>query len=539
MLLEQDRAQSACVAEARASERRHRTLMAQSSQILWTSAVDGALTADSPSLRAFTGLCSGELHGRGLLATLHPQDWTGAQAAWATARETGQGFMIEQRIRRHDGVFRSFEVRFTPVSGEDGAVCAWIGTGTDVTDRALAEQGDDLGEERFQQTLDSAPIGMCIVGLDGLFIRVNPALGDLLGYTPEELLKLRFQDITHPDDLAIDLAHVGQMLRGEITGYRLKKRYWHRSGAEIHAILHVALVRDRRGEPVHFISQILDVPEQKRAEDALRASEERFRLLTTRLPISVFQVDAEGQITFLNERWYELLGCQPGDSIPDGWRTAIHPDDAARVAATWERHRQQPQELVMEYRLLTRGEEMRWVRTNVTPLRAQCGRVEAFLGVVIDIQDQKHVEELLRESLEQRAIIESQRLRLAELSTPLIPIREDIVVMPLIGTLDPERADQVLETLLTGISRGRVRVAILDVTGVLAVDEQVASGLLRAAQAARLLGTQLILSGIRAEVARTLVEIGADLSKIIVCGNLQAAIACAMNITRAGGSAAS
>jgi len=178
---------------------------------------------------------------------------------------------------------------------------------------------------------------------------------------------------------------------------------------------------------------------------------------------------------------------------------------------------------------------MRWARANVTPVRGSTGRVEAYLGVVMDVQDQKHVEELLRESLEQRAIIEAQRVRLAELSTPLIPIRDDIVVMPLIGTLDPERADQVLETLLAGISRARVRVAILDVTGVLTMDEQVASGLLRAAQAARLLGAQMILSGVRAEVARLLVQTGADLSKLIVCGNLQAAITHAMSIARAGG----
>ena len=533
-LLEQSGAQSARAAEARQSERRLRALMTQSSRILWIAAADGALTGDSPSLRAFTGLREGELHGRGLLQALHPRDWEGNQAAWTTAQETGQGFSIEQRIRRHDGVFRSFEVCFTPVPGEDGAVCEWIGEAIDVTDRALAEQDTGLGEERFQQTLDSAPIGMCIVGLDGLFIQVNRALGKLLGYTPEELVRLRFQDITHPDDLEIDLALLGRTISGEIPGYTLEKRYRHRDGAMIHAILHVALVRDRRGAPVHFISQILDVTEHKKAEGALRASEERFRLLTTRLPISVFQVDLQGQLKFVNERLYELLGLRPEDALPDSWRTAIHPDDIAPTEAVWGRHMHQPQELVLEYRLLLHGGELRWVRTHVTPLLGEGGRVEAYLGVIMDIQDQKHVEELLRESLEQRAIIESQRVRLAELSTPLIPIRDDVVVMPLIGTLDPERAEQMLETLLAGISRARVRVAILDVTGVLTMDEQVASGLLRAAQAARLLGAQMILSGIRPEVARILVVTGADLSKVITCGNLSAAITYAMTIVSAG-----
>ena len=533
-LLEQSRAQSARVAEAQQSERRLRALMTQSSRIRWIAAADGSLTADSSALRTFTGLGEEELRGRGLLQALHSQDWARNQDAWTAAQEAGQAFSIEQRIRRHDGVFRSFEVRFTPVPGEDGATHEWIGEAIDLADRALAEQDTGLGEERFQQTLDSAPIGMCIVGLDGLFIQVNRALGQLLGYTPEELVRLRFQDITHPDDLEIDLALLGRTINGEIPGYTLEKRYRHRDGAEIHAILHVALVRDRRGEPVHFISQILDVTEHKKAEEALRASEERFRLLTTRLPISVFQFDLEGQFTFVNERWYELLDRRPGESLPDGWRTAIHPDDLAPVEAAWIRQIEHPQELVLEYRLRTRDDELRWVRTHVTPMRGEGGRVEAYLGVIMDIQDQKHVEELLRESLEQRAIIESQRVRLAELSTPLIPIRDDVVVMPLIGTLDPERAEQLLETLLAGISRARVRVAILDVTGVLTMDEQVASGLLRAAQAARLLGAQMILSGIRPEVARILVVTGADLSKIIVCGNLQAAITYAMTIVGAG-----
>jgi anti-anti-sigma factor len=533
-LLEQSRAQSARLAEARQSERRLRALMSQTSRILWIAAADGALTEGSPSLRAFTGLREEDLQGRGLLQALHPQDREGNQAAWTTAQAAGQGFSIEQRIRRHDGVFRSFEVRFTPVRDEDGAVCEWISEASEVTARAPAEPDTGLGEARFQQALDSAPIGMCIVGLDGLFLQVNRALGELLGYTAEELVQLRFQDITHPDDLEIDLALLGRTIRGEIPGYTLEKRYMHRDGALIHAILHVALVRDRRGEPVHFISQILDVTEHKKAEEALRASEERFRLLTTRLPISVFQIDLEGAFTFVNARLYELLDLRKEDALPNGWRTAIHPDDVALVEAAWRRQTAQSQELVLEYRLLMRGGESRWVRATVTPLRREGGALEAYLGVIMDIQDQKHVEELLRESLEQRAIIESQRVRLAELSTPLIPIRDDVVVMPLIGTLDPERAEQMLETLLAGISRARVRVAILDVTGVLTMDEQVASGLIRAAQAARLLGAQMILSGIRPEVARILVVTGADLSKVITCGNLHAAITYAMTIVGAG-----
>jgi PAS domain S-box-containing protein len=265
-----------------------------------------------------------------------------------------------------------------------------------IEDHALADRERHLNEARFQQTFDCAPIGLTIVSLEGRFTRANRALAEMLGYTPEELVRLRFQDITHADDLEIDLDLVGKTIRGEIPRYQLKKRYIHRDGSIVYAILHVALVRDEGGAPVHFISQIVDITEQRRAYEALRASEERLRLL----------------------------------------------------------------------------------------------------------------------------------------STPLVPIRDDIVAMPLVGEIDPDRADRVLEVLLTGISGRRVRVAILDVTGVVSLNEQAAGALVRCAQAARLIGAQMVLIGIRAEGARTLVEIGADLSGIVTCANLQASITYALKVAR-------
>jgi rsbT co-antagonist protein RsbR len=99
------------------------------------------------------------------------------------------------------------------------------------------------------------------------------------------------------------------------------------------------------------------------------------------------------------------------------------------------------------------------------------------------------------------------------------------MVMPLIGAIDSRRAQQVLETLLEGISSTRAAIAILDITGVPVVDTQVANTLLRAAHTARLLGTQVILTGIRPEVAQTLVGLGADLSSIITYASLQRGIA--------------
>jgi rsbT co-antagonist protein RsbR len=117
---------------------------------------------------------------------------------------------------------------------------------------------------------------------------------------------------------------------------------------------------------------------------------------------------------------------------------------------------------------------------------------------------------------------------LRELSTPLIPISDAVVVMPLIGAIDSRRAQQVMETLLQGLAQRQAETAILDITGVPVVDTQVANALIAAAQAVKLLGATVVLTGIRPEVAQTLVGLGIDLRGIITRASLQSGITYAL-----------
>jgi PAS domain S-box-containing protein len=125
-------------------------------------------------------------------------------------------------------------------------------------------------------------------------------------------------------------------------------------------------------------------------------------------------------------------------------------------------------------------------------------------------------------------VIAAQQAALRELSTPIIPLTDDLVAMPLIGAIDSNRAQQVIETLLAGVAASRATTAILDITGVQVVDTQVANALLRAAQAVKLLGARVVLTGIRPEIAQTLVGLGLDLSGIVTRATLQSGIAFAL-----------
>ncbi len=144
----------------------------------------------------------------------------------------------------------------------------------------------------------------------------------------------------------------------------------------------------------------------------------------------------------------------------------------------------------------------------------------------LDITDRKRAEDALRRSQEETIL--AHRSALAKLSTPVIPINDRVIVMPLVGALDTMRMEQVMTALLEEVQKTRASIAILDITGVPDIDAEATHGIILAAQAVRLLGAQVVLTGIQPVVARRLIELGSDLSAIVTRGTLQTGISYAM-----------
>lgn len=164
----------------------------------------------------------------------------------------------------------------------------------------------------------------------------------------------------------------------------------------------------------------------------------------------------------------------------------------------------------------------REVRPPDDALLAMMSQVGSQLGQVIERRRAEAEQARLRER-----VMRAQEELLAELSTPLIPLSREIVLVPIIGAVDSNRARQMVDALLRGLEQTRAPVAIMDITGVAVVDEHVANTLLQSAQAARLLGTRVILTGIRSGVARSLVRLGLELSGVNTRKTLQEGIALA------------
>lgn len=154
----------------------------------------------------------------------------------------------------------------------------------------------------FQNAFDHAAIGMALVAPDGRWLRVNRSVENITGYTEEELLRIRFQDITHPDDVDSDVDNAEKMLFGETATYQMEKRYLHKNGSVVWVLLSVSLVRDEDGKPLFFISQLQDITARKEGEEKLLQATDEIR----RLRRGLLKVCAWTKRIEIDGRWVSI-----------------------------------------------------------------------------------------------------------------------------------------------------------------------------------------------------------------------------------------
>jgi PAS domain S-box-containing protein len=232
----------------------------------------------------------------------------------------------------------------------------------------------------------------------------------------------------------------------------------------------------------------------------------------------------DGRYLLVNDFFLNSLGLVRSMILGKTDRDLFPPEEADHYGVN-DRRALETGTLHREDAVIVQGQQS-WALTTKFPLKDTAGRTHAVCSISLDITARKQAEAEAQRLQEE--IIRVQSATLRALSTPLLPIADGVVVMPLIGNFNAERAQQVLEALLAGVVAHQASMVIVDVTGVPVIDTHVANGLVQAAQAVRLLGAQTILTGIQAAIARTLVDIGADLGGVVTKSTLQSGIAHAL-----------
>jgi rsbT co-antagonist protein RsbR len=253
----------------------------------------------------------------------------------------------------------------------------------------------------------------------------------------------------------------------------------------------------------------------------LADSERKFNLLTKVTNDAISILD-KGIIIDASREFVKLMGYTMEETLGRSAMEFAAPESRDLVVHNIRSGNEEPYEVTMirkdGSRILVQ------VRGLSLEYRGRTVRVAALQ----DITSRRKDEDARRAAAVQEEVIRAQASMLAQLSTPLLPLSSRVLLLPVIGEVNAARAAQVVETLTRGVFAHRATTAILDITGTPAVGAEVADMLLRAARAARLLGAQVILTGVRPEVAQALVQLGADLSGLITLGSLQQGVAYAL-----------
>jgi PAS domain S-box-containing protein len=263
------------------------------------------------------------------------------------------------------------------------------------------------------------------------------------------------------------------------------------------------------------------------AQAQLLEERHMMRTLLDIMPDLIFAKDRDSKFLLSNRAHANLIGVENPEAMIGKDDFEFFPaDDAAH-------YRQDEQEVInsgqgkIGYEEQTHDAQgnVRWMFATKMPLRDSQGNIMGIAGIVRDITELKLVRERERQ---QQIVIEAQRQALAELSTPIIPIMDRIIVMPIVGAIDSARSRDVMRSLLEGISQYRAQIAILDITGVPVVDSGVADHLNRTMQAARLKGAQTFITGVSDAVAETIVDLGIDWSGFETLRDLQTGLITAL-----------
>lgn len=385
------------------SENRFRGLVANLPGVVYRCENDANWTMRymSDEVSSLTGFPASDFidnRVRSFSSVVHPDDLHITYQSVA-AIERHEKFELTYRLKHVDG--HSVWVREQGRGEYDAnGDLLWVsGFIWDISDRKAAEDALRISERRFSGAFNTAPQGIAIVDLDGRWMEVNDALCRMLGYSREELLQLDFQHITHPDDLAKDLALLQQLLEGVIADYQLEKRYVDKRGNVLWILLSVSLVRDALGVPLHFVSQIQDITDRFEAEKRLREREEYLSTLLDNVIDAIVTIDESGLIETFNPAAERIFGYGKADVVGQNVKLLMP-----------ERYREQHDSFLFAYResgvprILGKDLELPAQRRNgelftmelaVSQITLQSQR--RFIAVIRDISERKRIERMKNE----------------------------------------------------------------------------------------------------------------------------------------------
>lgn len=278
--------------------------------------------------------------------------------------------------------------------------------------RALRES-----EQRFRTVFEEGPLGIAIIARDFRFLEVNAALCAMLGYTEDELTSVRFPDITHPEDVAIDVRLAERVFKGDVSAYRIEKRFIRKGGDVFWGELTASAILDESGRVLYGLGMLENISGRKRAEEAFRETQRYYRLVAENAADVIFTTDLNLRPTYISPSVSRVTGYSVDEAMLRTLEDRLTPASLDRVRRTMAEGVAQgavdaPPSWMMELEFRRKDGSTVWTEVHGRLLRDADGRPTEVLGVMRDISQRKATEEALRET-ERLLAVSQERERLA------------------------------------------------------------------------------------------------------------------------------
>jgi PAS domain S-box-containing protein len=382
----------------RASEERYRDLVENARDIIYSYDLKGNYTSVNKVVEQITGYTREEALKLSLEQSVAPEYLETARQMIAAKLAGQKETVYDLEIIAKDGRRITVEIN-TRLVLQDGVPLGIQGIARDVTERKRAEEALRQSEERFRRYFELGLIGMAITSPARGFIEVNDKMCEILGYERAELLQLTWEELTHPDDLAADLANFERILAAESDGYSIDKRFIGKDGGVIPAAISVSCVRRADRSVDYFIALLEDVTERKRAEQALRESRAHLYAILDNCPAMIFEKDLDGHYLQVNQQFERTFNLPPEQVLCRTDDELFPPELAAAFRATDCAVLEAGRSLEFEEHAVY-ADGLHTYIVHKFPLQDTAGNVYAVGGISTDITARKRAEDDLRKQKE-------------------------------------------------------------------------------------------------------------------------------------------
>ncbi|MBJ6725766.1 PAS domain-containing sensor histidine kinase [Geomesophilobacter sediminis] len=327
-----------------------------------------------------------------------------------------------KRVLRKDGAVVWVSLSVTLVRDQYQRPDYFIAVMVDINERKNAEEQLLASEDKFARVFNLAPVGMTISTLaDGVFVEINEAAERMSGYSRREVIGVRHDQFGIWKDAAQRAAVIDELMKtGEVRDIEMTMK--DKDGKDFLA-LYSAVVIDIQGKK-HLLSLVTDLSERKRAEDALRESEQRFRLMADHAPVMIWESDPDIRVIFVNKAWLDYGGRTLEDELGDGWQRSVHPEDLERCLETFRFARKACQRFSLEFRLRRRDGGYGWVAVSGAPRLASDGELLGYIGSGFDVTERNAARQALQSTNE--SLTEKVAERTAGLRKIIEKLRSEI-----------------------------------------------------------------------------------------------------------------